>query len=173
MWAILSSQFYRSCCVLQSVWNSFIIKTFSSHLPRLTYGTLSDTNMPAVLFSWKHFFFHSCAELCLTLTLLLTSSLLCSPVGQPLQGNWNDSIFHNPGVWMECMRLRRILNIFHLPDSNAYSLMDWRDGSMVKSSCFDRGSIFESEHPHRGSQMPVTSVPRDWMPSFRHFTHMV
>ena len=38
----------------------------------------------------------------------------------------------------------------------------WRDNSVVKSThYFFRGSGFNSQHPHGGSQLLVTSVPGD------------
>jgi hypothetical protein len=38
--------------------------------------------------------------------------------------------------------------------------MNWRDGSAIKSTgCSPRGPGFDSPHPRRGSELPVTPVP--------------
>ena len=42
------------------------------------------------------------------------------------------------------------------------SMLGWRDGSVVKSTgCSCRGPGFASQHPHGGSELPVTPVPGD------------
>ena len=47
---------------------------------------------------------------------------------------------------------------------------DWREDSVVKSTGYCPGPRFNSQHPHDGSQPPVTPVPGDPMSSsgFRH-----
>jgi hypothetical protein len=52
---------------------------------------------------------------------------------------------------------------------------DWRDGSVVKSTgCSSRGPGFNSHLPHGGSQLSITPVPEDLIPSglHRHQAHV-
>jgi hypothetical protein len=54
---------------------------------------------------------------------------------------------------------------------------DCRDRSAVKNTgCYCRGPGFDSQHPHSGSQVSITPVPEDPMPSFgfcRHCTYVI
>ena len=44
----------------------------------------------------------------------------------------------------------------------------WRDDSVVKNTgCSSRGPRFNSQYPHGGSQLSVTSVPGDPTPTHR------
>ena len=52
----------------------------------------------------------------------------------------------------------------------------WREGSVVKSTGSCPGPRFNSQHPHDGSQLPVTPVPGDPMSSSgfcEHCMHML
>jgi hypothetical protein len=43
----------------------------------------------------------------------------------------------------------------------------WRDGSAVKNTGYSsRGPGFSSQHPHSSSQLSVTPVPEDPIPSY-------